>query len=209
MEASRRAAVFGLFGRRTVSRHPANSASDKITTLAFQPWRVTRSGSRPSVTRSNQVAMFWRGSVKDTWAISTLRFGSHEPRQHFFHVHDAQILLCGTPFAALFDTPLPLTVPQSLRFEHTHILAGSGHGKTQMLQHLILNDLRRPDPPNVVILDSRGHMLSKISHLAIFNDALRGRLIIMDPRDVEHPPALNMFEYRQPVSNFWARPHIT
>jgi hypothetical protein len=111
------------------------------------------------------------------------------------HRRDIVHLFLGrTPFAALFETPLPLTVPQSLRFEHTHILAGSGHGKTQTLQHLILNDLRQPDPPSMVIIDSQGDMLSKISHLAIFNDALRDRLIIIDPRDVEHPPALNMFD---------------
>src|SRR5580658_1228155 len=68
MEANRRAAFFGLLNRCTVSCHPANSSSDRITTLPFPPWRVTRSGARSSVTRSNQVARLRRRSVKDTWA---------------------------------------------------------------------------------------------------------------------------------------------
>ena len=37
----------------------------------------------------------------------------------------------------------PLVLPLSARFEHTHIVGGSGHGKTQLLQQLILYDLER------------------------------------------------------------------
>jgi len=99
--------------------------------------------------------------------------------------------LGGTPFAALFYAELPFALPTATRFEHMHILAGSGHGKTQTLQHLILSDLNRGDAPSMVIIDSQGDMLSKISHLALFEE-LRDRLIIIDPRDVEYPPALNM-----------------
>jgi hypothetical protein len=36
-------------------------------------------------------------------------------------------------------------------------------------------------------------MLSKVSHLGHF-EAIGDRLVIIDPRDVEHPPALNMFD---------------
>jgi len=32
----------------------------------------------------------------------------------------------------------PLSLPLEPRLEHTHIVAGSGHGKTQLLQHLIV-----------------------------------------------------------------------
>lgn len=103
------------------------------------------------------------------------------------------VYLGGTPYAALFATELPFAIPQSVRFEHTHILAGSGHGKTQTLQHLILSDLQGPDSPSLVIIDSQGDMLSKISQLGLF-ETLGDRLIIIDPRDVEHPPALNMFD---------------
>ena len=47
----------------------------------------------------------------------------------------------GTPLSAIFDQTVTYTIPQSARFEHHHIVAGSGHGKTQTLQYLIANDL--------------------------------------------------------------------
>lgn len=106
----------------------------------------------------------------------------------------ASTYLGGTSFARLFDLNLPFAIPPSARFEHTHILAGSGHGKTQTLQHLILADLQRPEAPGLVIIDSQGDMIRNVSRLALFDGALGERLIIIDPRDVEHPPALNMFD---------------
>lgn len=39
--------------------------------------------------------------------------------------------LKGTPFLDLFLTPIPFTIPNEARFEHTHIVGGIGHGKTQ------------------------------------------------------------------------------
>lgn len=102
--------------------------------------------------------------------------------------------LYGTAFDRLFSLTLPFSIPEQARFEHMHIVAGSGHGKTQTLQHLILADLRRTDAPGLVIIDSQGDMIRKISKLATFDGPLRDKLIIIDPRDVEHPPALNMFD---------------
>jgi uncharacterized protein DUF87 len=105
--------------------------------------------------------------------------------------------LGGTPFGEFFTVPIPFSIPEQLRFEHTHILAGSGHGKTQTLQHLILSDLTRPDPPSLVIIDSQGDMIKKLSHLEVFDPkhgALASKLIVINPADVEYPPALNMFD---------------
>ena len=105
--------------------------------------------------------------------------------------------LGGTPLTALAETPLPFSIPLATRFEHMHIVGGAGHGKTQTLQHLIATDLSLPDPPSLIIIDSHGDMLSAIERLALFDPEhgrLTNRLIIIDPEDVEHPPALNMFD---------------
>jgi len=91
-----------------------------------------------------------------------------------------------TPFLDLMMTPVPLTMPLQTRFEHTHVLAGSGHGKTQTLQHLIMSDLEQKRPPALIIIDSQGEMIDKLSRLRGQDDP-----IIIDPRDT---PALNLFD---------------
>jgi hypothetical protein len=110
------------------------------------------------------------------------------------------LYLAGTPFTSFFATPVPFSIPERVRFEHTHILAGSGHGKTQTLQRLILSDLTRPEPPSLVIIDSQGEMLQKLTRLGLFDPdegRLASRIVVIDPTDVEHPPALNMFDINQ------------
>ncbi len=105
--------------------------------------------------------------------------------------------LAGTPLLDLVQTPVPFSIPLATRFEHMHIVGGAGHGKTQSLQHLIAADLMQPDPPSLIIIDSHGDMLSAIERLDLFHPEhgrLTDRLIIIDPEDVEHPPALNMFD---------------
>jgi len=49
--------------------------------------------------------------------------------------------LGGTPLLEFFDQSINFAIPIRSRFEHHHIVAGSGHGKTQTLQYLIARDL--------------------------------------------------------------------
>jgi len=106
--------------------------------------------------------------------------------------------LGNTPFEALFYAPIPFAITDQQRYEHTHVVGGSGHGKTQLLQRFILDDLKREQPPALVIVDSQGEMLRKIRELDLFasGQPLSDRLIIIDPEDVEYPPALNMFDLK-------------
>lgn len=99
-----------------------------------------------------------------------------------------------TPFIELFKVPVPLKLTHAERFSHMHIVGGSGAGKTQLLQNLILNDLTSDDPPALVIVDSQGDLIDKISHLALFDGALRDRLVLITPKEIDHPPALNIFD---------------
>lgn len=99
--------------------------------------------------------------------------------------------LDGTPFLELLLTPVPFVIPLQSRFEHQWIVGGSGHGKTQLLQHLILDDLQREPSPALIVIDSQGDMLRKIEQLQLFADD--DRLVIIDPED-DQPPALNMFD---------------
>jgi Type IV secretion-system coupling protein DNA-binding domain len=112
-----------------------------------------------------------------------------------------QSYLRGTPFVDFFCTPYPFTIPASVRFEHTHIVGGSGHGKTQLLQTLVLRDLDQLQQGcgSIVVIDSQGDMIRTISHLAAFSPRVAGsladRLVLIDPNDIEHPPCLNLFDF--------------
>lgn len=87
-------------------------------------------------------------------------------------------------------------IPYNVRFEHTHILAPSGTGKTTMMQQIILDDLHSDNPPAMVIIDPKGEMVRRLRSLDLFNPEdgpLWHRLIVIDATDTDNPPALNMF----------------
>jgi len=84
----------------------------------------------------------------------------------------------------------PMDLPDETRFEHTQILGPSGSGKTTLIQQIILEDLHKPNPPAIVIIDPKGLMVERLSRLAIFDTRLKDRLVILRPTDT---PALNMF----------------
>src|SRR4051794_17438956 len=81
--------------------------------------------------------------------------------------------LAGTPLAGFLETPLPFSISFRARFEHTHIVGGSGHGKTQLLQQLILRDLDqlRAGRGSLIVIDSQGDMLRTITRLAELSPA--------------------------------------
>lgn len=112
----------------------------------------------------------------------------------------ASTYLKDTQFEDFFLRPLPLTIPDQARFEHCHILGGTGHGKTQCVQFLLLQDLARAisDPISVVVIDSQGDLIRKISSSFLFDPeddaSLADRFILIDPSDIDHPPALNLFD---------------
>lgn len=108
----------------------------------------------------------------------------------------ATITFADTPFLALLLSPVPIRIPLETRFEHTHIIAAPGWGKSQFLQHEIARFLSEPSPPSLVIIDSQGDMLDKIQRLDLFapgQGRLADKLILIDPRDIAHPPAINIF----------------
>jgi hypothetical protein len=104
--------------------------------------------------------------------------------------------LDATPLANFLQTPLPFSIPLQARFEHMHIVGGSGHGKTQLLQHLILHDLDqlREGRGSIIVIDSQGDMLKNILSLRLIGE-MADRLVLIDPNDIEYPPALNLFDF--------------
>jgi hypothetical protein len=109
--------------------------------------------------------------------------------------------LGNTSIERFFTAYVPYAIPFAARFEHTHILAGTGHGKTQTLQFMILADLYKAakDGRSVIVIDSQGDLIRNISRLEMFasHGALEDRIVIIDPTDVEHPAAFNMFDFNR------------
>ncbi len=106
--------------------------------------------------------------------------------------------LRGTPLRHLFSGSVNFAIPTKSRFEHHHIIAGSGHGKTQTLQYLISEDLKAVQDGNrsVIVLDSQGDLIRNISRLKAFapGEPLHERIVLIDPTDVEWPVSLNLFD---------------
>jgi hypothetical protein len=104
---------------------------------------------------------------------------------------------------SFFHSPLPFAIPFPARFEHTHIVGSTGHGKAQLMQFFNNHDLVRSidDRRSFVVIDSQGDLIRAISRLAYFNplaaDSLADRFVLVDPNDVEHPVCLNMFDFNR------------
>jgi hypothetical protein len=109
--------------------------------------------------------------------------------------------LRGTPLLQLFQGDVDFALPLGTRYEHHHIVAGSGHGKTQTLQFLIAKDLDAvaAGKRSVVVIDSQGDLIRTISQLEVFapGQPLHERLVMIDPTDVEFPVSLNLFDVGQ------------
>ncbi len=95
-----------------------------------------------------------------------------------------------TPYHDIFMAPVPLQLSHEVRFNHMHIVGGTGAGKTTLLEHLTLHDIIADDPPSLVVIDPHRDLIGKLSTVDF---DIEDRLIIIDPRDIEHPPALNIF----------------
>lgn len=116
-------------------------------------------------------------------------------------VHD---YLKETPFESFFEEPIPLQLTHEERFSHMHVVGGSGAGKTQLLQNLILHDLTSEDRPALVIVDGQGDLIGNLLRLDLPFDP-----ILITPKDIDHPPALNVFDVKQRGYDQQAREQVT
>lgn len=104
--------------------------------------------------------------------------------------------LSGTLLKELFLLKTPFQIPEKSRFEHTHIVAGTGHGKSQTLQYFIakdLEDVARRDK-SVVVIDSQGDLIRTILKS---NPLPPEQIVLIDPEDIAFPVALNLFSVGQ------------
>ena len=104
--------------------------------------------------------------------------------------------LAGTRLKDLFQLRTPFEIPENSRFEHMHIVAGSGHGKTQTLQYFLardLEDVARGDK-SVVVIDSQGDLINTILKAKTLPPE---QIVLIDPEDIAFPVSLNLFSVGQ------------
>ena len=114
-----------------------------------------------------------------------------KPRKPFVMPHQCDLspmeivrtYLVGTPFLDLFLTPVPFVIPSRPASEPTHIVAGIGHGKTQLMQTMMLADFDDPARPAVVAIDSQGDHDPHALPARLLQSFHDDRLIILDPAD--------------------------
>lgn len=107
-----------------------------------------------------------------------------------------QTYLKGTPLLDLFALRTPFSIPAERRFEHLHMIAGSGHGKTQTLQYLIAQDIPAiaAGSQSAVVIDSQGDLIKTIlKHAGLPPE----RIVLIDPEDIAWPVSLNLFSVGQ------------
>ena len=85
---------------------------------------------------------------------------------------------------------VPFRLSQGFRRRHTYILGNTGSGKTQLIQQMILSDLKTN--ASIVVIDSQKDLIRKLKRSKSIDPE---RLVIVDPWDsVNYPLALNIFD---------------
>ncbi len=136
------------------------------------------------------------GAPSDSSSVRTPKLPTKQPSLSPRSLIDDY--LGGTPLADLLGFSIPIELQPNTRFEHHHIVAGSGHGKTQTLQHLILHDLEavKQGRASIIVIDSQSDLINNIAGMEMFapGQSLADRLVLIDPTDIEYPVALNLFD---------------
>ncbi len=73
---------------------------------------------------------------------------------------------------------------------HTHVIGATGAGKSTLLANLALSDMEAGR--GVVLIDPKGDLVEDL--LARLPERVLGRLVLIDPKETEAPPALNVLE---------------
>ena len=73
---------------------------------------------------------------------------------------------------------------------HTHVVGATGSGKSTLLANMALADIRAGH--GVVLIDPKGDLVDDL--LARLPEQALRRLVLIDPKETEAPPALNVLE---------------
>ena len=82
-------------------------------------------------------------------------------------------------------------ITRAARSKHTHIIGGTGRGKSKLLELLVRHDIENPDC-GTCVLDPHGTLATDISRY-VAEDApwLAKRIVVIDPNDLANVVGFN------------------
>lgn len=98
-------------------------------------------------------------------------------------------LCTGTPIGTceIAGRTHPIRIPAVLRVRHTHLIGGSGLGKSSLMEHMILDDLKKGF--GVAVLDPHGDLVERLLDLLDAEEI--ERIIYFNPGDPHWVPIWN------------------
>jgi hypothetical protein len=104
----------------------------------------------------------------------------------------------------LSESGIPVTMPERPRFEHTHVIGTTGGGKTNFLEHLIRQDIKKGD--GVCVIDPHGsHPDSVYRSLITWLDAAgllgKRRVHLIDPNLTHYTTGFNPLSLPSPETS--------
>ena len=91
------------------------------------------------------------------------------------------------------DSQLEVRLDDFMRFRHTYVVGQTGTGKSTLLLHMILHDIRAGR--GVAVLDPHGSLINDI--LLRFPPERADDLVLIDPADVERPVGFNVLRIHE------------
>ncbi len=89
----------------------------------------------------------------------------------------------------------PVALPVADARHHTHILGGTGVGKSTLLANLVLADAHAGR--GALVIDPKGDLITDI--LARLPERVIGKTVVFDPQDRGRPPAINVLAGHDPA----------
>jgi hypothetical protein len=96
---------------------------------------------------------------------------------------------CHVGYAAGAGSAQPVHIPVPLRFEHTHLIGGTGCGKSNLLEHIILDDIHRGE--GVAVIDPHRYLVDRL--LDRIPASALDRVIFIEFGDPNWVPIFNPF----------------
>jgi hypothetical protein len=103
-----------------------------------------------------------------------------------------------TPLLDILSASVPYVIDPKIRFEHMHICAPPGTGKTNLIKSFLAKDLDKvaKREASVIVMESNVDLINELRNSARFAPGgdLEGRLVYIGAEFKDHPISINLFD---------------